>query len=142
MGQPAAVCCRVSTANQSCDRQERDLGAFAKRRGFEIVDIFKETAFSANTDGVERKRVMALGQARDIAATLVTELPRSDRSTIDLAQSLHSLQAWGMSVLAFSGHQFDLSTPHGKIIATLMAALDEFERDLVRKRIKSGIAAA
>ena len=37
MGQPVAIYCRVSTADQSCDRQERDLRAFAKRAGFEIV---------------------------------------------------------------------------------------------------------
>ena len=46
-----------------------------------------------------------------------------------------------MSVLAVSGLQFDLSTPHGKMIASVMAALAEFERDLIRERIKSGIAA-
>ena len=37
MGQPIAIYCRVSTADQSCDRQERDLRAFAKRASFEIV---------------------------------------------------------------------------------------------------------
>ena len=47
-----------------------------------------------------------------------------------------------MSILAVSGLQFDLSTPHGKMIASVMAALAEFERDLIRERIKSGIAAA
>jgi len=45
-------------------------------------------------------------------------------------------------VLAVSGPPFDLSTPHGKMIASVMAALAEFERDLIRERIKSGIAAA
>jgi DNA invertase Pin-like site-specific DNA recombinase len=57
-------------------------------------------------------------------------------------QTLQSLQAWDVSVLAVSGLQFDLSTPHGKMIASVMAALAEFERDLLRERIKSGIAAA
>ncbi|MCP5127667.1 MAG: recombinase family protein [Gammaproteobacteria bacterium] len=38
--------------------------------------------------------------------------------------------------------QFDLSTPQGKLIASLMAALAEFERDLLRERVRSGIAAA
>ena len=57
-------------------------------------------------------------------------------------QTLQSLQAWDVSVLAISGLQFDLSTPHGKMIASVMAALAEFERDLICERIKSGIAAA
>ena len=57
-------------------------------------------------------------------------------------QSLQSLQAWKVSILAQSGLQFDLTTPHGKMIASVMAALAEFERDLIRDRVKSGIAAA
>ena len=115
---------------------------FAKRGGFEIVGVYKEKASGAKTDRIERKKVMALAQAREIDAILVTELSRWGRSTIDLMQTLKSLQAWDVSVLAVSGLQFDLSTPHGKMIASVMAALAEFERDLIRERIKSGIAAA
>ena len=142
MGQRAALYCRVSTADQSCERQERDLRAFAKRGGFEIVAIHKENASGAKTDRVERRKVMALAQAREVDAILVTELSRWGRSTIDLVQTLQSLQAWNVSVLAISGLQFDLSTPHGRMIASVMAALAEFERDLTRERIKSGIANA
>jgi putative DNA-invertase from lambdoid prophage Rac len=133
VGQRAALYCRVSTADQSCDRQERDLRAFAKRGGFEIVGVYKEKASGAKTDRIERKKVMALAQGREIDAILVTELSRWGRSTIDLVQTL---QAWDVSVLAVSGLQFDLSTPHGKMIASVMAALAEFERDLIRERIK------
>lgn len=42
MGQRTAIHCRVSTGDQSCDRQERDLGAFAERGGYEVVGVFKE----------------------------------------------------------------------------------------------------
>ena len=142
MGQRAALYCRVSTADQSCDRQERDLIAFAERGGFEVVGVFKENASGAKNDRIERNKVMALAQARAVDAILVTELSRWGRSTIDLVQSLQSLQAWKVSILAQSGLQFDLTTPHGKMIASVMAALAEFERDLIRDRVKSGIAAA
>ena len=142
MGQRAVLYCRVSTADQSCDRQERDLIAFAERGGFEVVGVFKENASGAKNDRVERTKVMALAQARAVDAILVTELSRWGRSTIDLVQSLQSLQAWKVSILAQSGLQFDLTTPHGKMIASVMAALAEFERDLIRDRVKSGIAAA
>ncbi|WP_268794418.1 recombinase family protein [Pseudomonas meliae] len=47
MGQRAAIYCRVSTADQSCERQERDLTAFAHRAGFEVTAIFKETGSGA-----------------------------------------------------------------------------------------------
>ena len=75
----------------------------AERRGFEIVGVYKEKASGAKTDRIERKKVMALAQAREIDAILVTELSRWGRSTIDLVQTLQSLQAWDVSVLAVSG---------------------------------------
>ena len=43
MGQRAAIYCRVSTQDQSCERQERDLTAFATRASYEVVGVFKET---------------------------------------------------------------------------------------------------
>ena len=47
-----------------------------------------------------------------------------------------------MSLIAQNGLQFDLSTAQGKLIATMLAALAEFERGLIQERVKSGIAAA
>jgi putative DNA-invertase from lambdoid prophage Rac len=41
-----------------------------------------------------------------------------------------------------NGLQFDLTTPHGKLIASVLASLAEFERDLLRERVRSGLAAA
>ena len=64
MGQRAALYCRVSTADQSCARQEPDLAAFAARAGYEVVGVFKETASGAKLDRAERRKVMALVQAR------------------------------------------------------------------------------
>ena len=75
MGQ-IAIYCRVSTDDQSCERQERDLRAFARRAEHRIVGVFKETASGAKNDRVERRKVMALAQAREIDAILVTELSR------------------------------------------------------------------
>jgi putative DNA-invertase from lambdoid prophage Rac len=86
LGQRAALYCRVSTADQSCARQERDLKAFAARAGYEVVGVFKETASGAKLDRAERRKVMALVQARQIDVVLVTELSRWGRSTLDLVQ--------------------------------------------------------
>ena len=60
--------CRVSTADQSCARQERDLTAFAARAGYEMVGVFKETGSGAKLDGAEQKRVLALAQRREVDA--------------------------------------------------------------------------
>ncbi|TDN63184.1 Homeodomain-like domain-containing protein [Paraburkholderia sp. BL10I2N1] len=83
-----------------------------------------------------------MSQSGEIDVILVTELTRWGRSTLDLFHTLNDLQAWGVSLIAQTGLQFDLSTPQGKKIATMMAALAEFERDLLRERVRSGIAAA
>jgi putative DNA-invertase from lambdoid prophage Rac len=137
-----AIYCRVSTDDQCCERQERDLRAFARRAGHRIVGVFKETASGAKNDRPERKKVMALAQAREIDAILVTELSRWGRSTQDLVQTLDDLHGWKVSVLALTGLSFDLSTASGKLMRTIMAGLAEFERDLIRDRVKSGLAAA
>jgi DNA invertase Pin-like site-specific DNA recombinase len=85
---------------------------------------------------------MALAQARKIDAILVTELSRWGRSTQDLVQTLDDLHSWKVSVLAQTGLSFDLSTASGKLMRTIMAGLAEFERDLIRERVKSSLAAA
>jgi DNA invertase Pin-like site-specific DNA recombinase len=143
MGQlRAAIYCRVSTADQNCDRQLRDLEEFAARTGYQVVSFFKETASGANTDRPERAKVLALAQSRKIDAVLVTELTRWGRSRNDLLDTLEVLQARGVSLIAQTGLEFNLATPHGRLIAALMASLAEFERDLIRERIKSGMATA
>jgi len=142
LGQTAALYCRVSTADQTCARQERDLRAFAKKAGYKIAGVWKESASGAKEDRVERKDVLALAQARKIDVILVTELTRWGRSMLDLFHTLQDLQAWDVSLVAQTGLQFDLRSAQGKLIASLMAALAEFESDLLRERVRSGIAAA
>jgi DNA invertase Pin-like site-specific DNA recombinase len=137
-----AIYARVSTGDQNSDRQVRELKAFAKRLRAKVVGIHKETASGAKNDRSERKKVLDLAQARQIDAVLVSELSRWGRSLLDLIETLQALQSWKVSMLAVSGLQLDLSTPHGKLLAGVLASLAEFERDLVRERVKSGLAAA
>ena len=107
-----------------------------------MVGIFKETGSGVKLDRAERRRVMALAQARHIDAVLVTELSRWGRSTTDLLATLKELEVRRVSVIALNGMAFDLSTPHGRMIATVLAGIAEFERELIQERIRSGIAAA
>jgi DNA invertase Pin-like site-specific DNA recombinase len=142
VGQRAALYCRVSTADQSCARQERDLAAFAIRAGYEVVGVFKETASGMRLDRTERRKVMALAQRREIDVVLVTELSRWGRSTTDLLATLRELEVRRVSLVVLNGMAFDLSTPHGRMMATVLAGVAEFERELTQERIRSGIAAA
>ncbi len=141
-----AIYCRVSTSDQDVARQERDLLAHAERAGYEVVGVYKETLSgirkSRGKQPVERARVIALAQRREIDTVLVTELTRWGRSTQDLMNTLGELASWDVSLIAQAGLTFDLSTPQGRLIASLMASLAEFEHDLLRERVRSGIAAA
>jgi putative DNA-invertase from lambdoid prophage Rac len=141
----AAIYCRVSTSDQRCERQELDLLAYADRAGLDVIGVFKETVSGAKTsreDRSERAKVLDLARQRHIEVILVTELTRWGRSTQDLVATFNDLQAWGVSLIAQTGLQLDMSTAQGKLIATLMATLAEFERDLMRERIRSGVHAA
>jgi putative DNA-invertase from lambdoid prophage Rac len=138
----AAIYCRVSTADQSCERQERDLLTFAERAGYEVVGVYKETGSGVKLDRAERKKVMALAQARQIDTVLVTELSRWGRSTLDLLHTLEELEVRRVSVIALNGMAFDLSTSSGRMMATIIAGIATFERELIQERIRSGMAAA
>ncbi len=137
-----AIYCRVSTQDQSCSRQERDLIEYAHKAGYEVVGIWKETVSGVKKKHAQRNQVMELAQSLKIDAILVTELTRWGRSTLDLIHTLQELSHWGVSLIAITGIQFDLETPQGKLIASIMASIAEFERDLVRERVRSGLAAA
>lgn len=138
----AAIYCRVSTEDQDCQRQENDLRAFAKRSGYQVVAVYKETASGAKNDRAERAKVLKLAQAREIDAVLVTELSRWGRSTTDLLSSIQILSSKQVSILAPTGMEFDLSTPQGKLLLTVLAGITEFERGLIAERTKSGLATA
>ena len=99
MGQ-ITIYCRVITEDQPCERQERDLRAFARRADHHIVGVLKETASATKNGRVERRKVMACAQARKIDAILVAEPSRWGRSTQDLVQTLDDLHSWKVSVLA------------------------------------------
>ena len=118
------------------------MAILAQRAGYEVVGIYKETASGVKLDRAERQKVMNRAQRREIDVVLVTELSRWGRSTTDLLATLRELEARRVSLVALNGMAFDLSTPHGRMMATVLAGLAEFERELIQERIRSGLAAA
>jgi len=142
MVQRVALYTRVSTADQSCERQVAELTAYAERCNFKIVAVVKETASGAKNDRSERKLVLDLARKHQIDLVLVSELSRWGRSTADLRDTVQDLAARQVAIRALNGPDLDISTAQGKLMLNLLAAISEFERDLLQERIKSGIAHA
>lgn len=142
MIQRVAIYCRVSTADQSCERQERDLKEFAEKRGYQVIQIFKETSSGAKNDRAQRKALLALAKSREIDAILITELSRWGRSLVDLVTTMEDLESWRVSLVAMSGNDFDMSTASGKAMVRMIGVMAEFERELIKERVKSGLANA
>jgi DNA invertase Pin-like site-specific DNA recombinase len=142
MVQQVVLYTRVSTTDQSCDRQIAELTAYAKRSRFKVVAVFKETASGAKNDRAERKKVMELARQRKIDIVLVSELSRWGRSTSDLRSTVEELADRQVAIRALNGPDIDISTAQGKLMLNMLAAISEFEGDLLRERIKSGIAHA
>jgi putative DNA-invertase from lambdoid prophage Rac len=138
----AVIYARVSTSDQDCGRQVADLQEFATNRGYEVVEVIRETASGAKNDRKERARVMQLARHGKINAILVTELSRWGRNTQDLLTTLQQLAEWSVSVIAMNGLDFDLSSATGKLMVTIVAGVSTFERDLLAERVRSGMKVA
>ena len=136
----AAIYTRVSTSDQSTDRQIRELRAYAAARNWEIVREVQEVASGASKKRPMREEVLQLARSRSVDAILVLTLDRWGRSVQDLVLTMAELEALGVAFVV-PGH-IDMSTPMGRMLAHFLGAVAEFERELIRERVRSGLANA
>lgn len=135
-----AIYTRVSTSEQSVERQIRDLRSYAISRGWKIVHESEEYVSGASEKRPQRDKILVLARKRMIDAILVLSLDRWGRSVKDLVLSMAELQTLGVAFIV-PGH-IDMTTPMGKMMATFLAGVAEFERELIRERVLSGLANA
>ena len=136
-----ALYVRVSTTDQSDDRQLRDLTAAVAQRGCEIITTIREVR-SGTKKSAKRQQIIDMAKQGQIDAVMVTELTRWGRSTIDLLDSINELAQCNVSLICLNGFDVDVSTPTGKLMLTLLSAISQFERDLIAERTRSGLRAA
>ena len=125
---------RVSTDGQSVDAQVKQLDQAGAEK------IFREVASGAKTDRAQLRR--ALDQLEQGDVLLVTRLDRLARSTRDLLNTLAAITAKGAGFRSLSDAWADSTTPHGRLMLTVLGGLAEFERELIRTRTGEGRARA
>jgi putative DNA-invertase from lambdoid prophage Rac len=135
-----AIYARVSTADQSVERQVRELRKYAQARGWEIVREFCEVAGGAGQKRPQRDMILDMARRRALDAILVHALDRWGRSVQDLVLTMAEIEALGVAFVV-PGH-IDMTTPMGRMLAHFLGAVAEFERELIRERVRSGLANA
>jgi DNA invertase Pin-like site-specific DNA recombinase len=125
---------RVSTDGQSVDAQVRQL----RDAGGETV--YRETASGTKTDRTQLARVLAQLDAGDVV--MVTRLDRLARSTRDLLNTLAVIAGKEAGFRSLGDAWADTTTPHGRLMLTVLGGLAEFERELIRARTGEGRARA
>jgi putative DNA-invertase from lambdoid prophage Rac len=132
---------RVSTHDQHTPSMQRDaLRTYAAQRGWSIVTAVQEVGFGA-IRRPKRELLMTATRRRDVNAVLVWRLDRWGRSVADLVLTLQELNELGVGVVSLT-EALDLTTPTGRAMAGLLAVLAEFEREILRERVRAGIAHA
>lgn len=132
---------RISTHDQqTLPAQLSALRAYAKRRGWIVALDVKEIGSGAKRRP-QREAMMDAARRRQIDAVLVWRLDRWGRSLLDLIGTLNELSALNVGFVSLT-EALDMTTPSGRALAGMLAVFAEFERDILRDRVKAGIAEA
>ena len=137
----AALYARVSTGEQSPDMQLSELRAYCQRRGWTVALEIQETASGGDKDREGYARLLKACRAREVDAVVVYRLDRLARSMLELLKTLEEFRALEIEFISLH-EQVDSSTPAGKLQFSMLAAFAEFEKEIIRERVKSGLAAA
>ena len=139
----AAIYARVSTNNgQDPTVQTRELQQYCQRRGWEVEGEYIDAGIS----GAKERRpqldaLLAACRKRRVDAVVVYRYDRFARSLRQLVNALEEFRSLGIEFISL--HEgVDTSTPNGRLVFGIFASIAEFERELIRDRVKSGIAAA
>ncbi|MGO9269459.1 MAG: recombinase family protein [Terriglobia bacterium] len=113
---------------------------YAARRGWTIALQVKEIGSGA-LRRERRETVLEAARRRDIDVVLVWRLDRWGRSVTDLLATLQELEHLGVGFVSLT-EALDLTTPAGRAMAGLLAVFAEFEREILRERVRAGLAQA
>ena len=137
----AGLYARVSTHDQqTLSLQIRAMREYAAKRGWEIAVQIKEVGSGASEREL-REKLMAAARRREIDAVVVWRLDRWGRSLADLVTTLEELAKLSVGFVSLT-EALDLTTPTGRAMAGLFSVFAQFENEILRERIRAGIAEA
>jgi len=137
----AGLYARVSTHDQqTLPMQLAAMRDYARKRGWEIAIEVKDVG-SGSSLRQKREELLTLARKRDIDLVVVWRLDRWGRSLVDLVNTLQELSSLKVGFVSLS-EALDLTTASGRALAGMLAVFAEFERDILRDRVKAGIAQA
>jgi putative DNA-invertase from lambdoid prophage Rac len=129
---------RVSTHDQQTLGLQREaMLSYAESRGWSVVTTVEDIGSGAR-ERPKRDALLKAARRREIDAILVWRLDRWGRSLTDLVVTLRELDDLGVGFVSLT-EALDFTTPAGRAMAGLLAVFAEFERDLIRERVKAGI---
>src|SRR5437899_4453729 len=136
-----ALYARVSTKNNGQDPETQlvALREYAEHRGFVPIGEYVDIGISGSKDRrPELDRLMVDARHRRFDVILVARFDRFARSTRHLVNALEEFQALGMDFVSLS-ESIDTSTPMGRMVFTVIGAVAELERSLIRERVVMGL---
>jgi putative DNA-invertase from lambdoid prophage Rac len=137
----AGLYARVSTHDQhTLPMQLAAMREFVRKRGWKIAVEVKDVGSGVSLRQ-KREELLDLARRRQIDLVVVWRLDRWGRSLVDLVNTLQELSALKVGFVSLS-EALDLTTPSGRALAGMLAVFAEFERDILRDRVKAGIAQA
>ncbi len=132
---------RVSTHDQqTLPMQIEKMKEYIAHRGWTLAAEVEEIGSGAKTRP-KREELVGMAKRREIDAILVWKLDRFGRSLADLVTTLNELREIGVIFVSIT-ESLDFSTPSGRAMAGMLSTFAEFERDIIRERVKAGIASA
>ncbi len=136
-----ALYARVSTADQKSLKSQMDeMRSYAQGRKWEILTEVKEIG-SGGKVRPKREELMQMARRREIDCIIVWKLDRWGRSMTDLVTTLQELREIGVQFVSVRD-ALDFTTTMGRALAGMLAVFAEFERDILRERVRAGLASA
>lgn len=134
-----ALYARVSTHDQqTLPLQLKAMREYARKRGWKVTHEIQEIGSGAKTRP-KREELLKEARRRQVDVIIVWRLDRWGRSVSDLIGTIRELTDIGVGFVSLT-EAFDLTTPAGKALSGMLAVFAEFERDILRERVKAGIA--